>query len=162
MKQHPVNPIEDARVGLAGPIWGTAFSIGAFLVYLLTGEEAIGAIAHFSAWINLFNLLPVWQLDGGRGFRALSKTQRIIVVGVMLAPDSCLEKAFSICWPPSEPTKIFSDQAPEVGDSKTLIQFCGLLIVLAMLMAIPIQRPYTDVRSQALTPQTLDVANFRH
>ena len=26
--------------------------------------------------INLFNLIPVWQLDGGRGVRALSRPQR--------------------------------------------------------------------------------------
>jgi len=29
-------------------------------------------IAHFGAWVNLFNLVPVWQLDGARGFRALT------------------------------------------------------------------------------------------
>ena len=34
------------------------------------------AIARVGAWINLFNLLPVWQLDGGRGFAALSRRQR--------------------------------------------------------------------------------------
>ena len=79
MKQHPANPVEDARVGLAGPIWGTAFAIAAFLFYMMTDEQAVGAIAHFSAWINLFNLLPVWQLDGARGFKALSKQQRIVI-----------------------------------------------------------------------------------
>ncbi len=138
MKQHPVNPVEDARVGLAGPIWGTAFSIAAFVAYLVTGHEAIGAIAHFSAWINLFNLIPVWQLDGGRGFRALSKRDRIIVVGVMLATGFLLGEGFLYILAALGAYKIFADQAPETGDRKTLIQFCGLLIVLAMLMAIPI------------------------
>jgi Zn-dependent protease len=143
MKQHPINPVEDARVGLAGPIWGTGFSIAAFLTYMVTGEEAIGAIAHFSAWINLFNLLPVWQLDGSRGFRALSKPQRIMVVGVMVATGLLLGEGFLYILAGLGAFKIFTDQAPETGDSKTLIQFCGLLIVLAMLMAIPIQRPYS-------------------
>jgi Zn-dependent protease len=29
-------------------------------------------------WINLSNLLPVWQLDGGRAFNALSRQQRVL------------------------------------------------------------------------------------
>jgi Zn-dependent protease len=31
------------------------------------------AIARVGAWINLFNLLPIPPLDGGRGFRPLSR-----------------------------------------------------------------------------------------
>jgi Zn-dependent protease len=34
------------------------------------------AVARASGWLNLFNLLPVWQLDGGRAFRALCRWQR--------------------------------------------------------------------------------------
>lgn len=142
MKQHPANPVEDARVGLAGPIWGTAFAIGAFLLYMLTDEPAIGAIAHFAAWINLFNLLPVWQLDGARGFRALSKQQRILVVALMVAIGYFLGETFLYILAALGAIKIFTGDAPETGDAKTMIQFCGLLIVLAMLMAVPIHRPY--------------------
>src|SRR5256714_12885672 len=42
-----------------------------------------GAIAYFGAWVKLFNLLPVWQLDGGRGFRALTRTQRRIAAALI-------------------------------------------------------------------------------
>jgi Zn-dependent protease len=142
MKQHPANPVEDARVGLAGPIWGTAFAIGAFLFYMLTDEQAIGAIAHFAAWINLFNLLPVWQLDGARGFKALSKQQRIIIVVLMVAIGYLLGESFLYILAALGAVKVFSGDAPEAGDAKTMIQFCGLLLVLAMLMAVPIHRPY--------------------
>jgi Zn-dependent protease len=38
-----------------------------------------------AAWINLFNLVPVWQLDGARGFRALTRKQRWMLVAVMAA-----------------------------------------------------------------------------
>lgn len=145
MKQHPANPIEDARVGLAGPIWGTAFAIGAFVLYTLTDEPSVGAIAHFSAWINLFNLLPVWQLDGARGFRPLSKQQRLIVVAVMIVTGFLCGESFLYILAVFGLFKIFSREtveAPPNGDLKTLIQFCGLLIVLALLMAVPIPRPY--------------------
>jgi Zn-dependent protease len=142
MKQHPANPVEDARVGLAGPIWGTAFAIGAFLFYMLTDEPAVGAIAHFSAWINLFNLLPVWQLDGARGFRALSKLQRAMIVALMAAIGLFLGETFLYILAVLGAIKIFSGDAPDTGDAKAMIQFCGLLIVLGILMAIPVHRPY--------------------
>jgi Zn-dependent protease len=38
-----------------------------------------------AAWVNLFNLLPVWQLDGGRGFSAMSRTHRLVAAGALLA-----------------------------------------------------------------------------
>lgn len=84
LKDYPKSPGEDARVGLAGPLWGLGAALGAYLVYLTAGWPAWGAIARVGAWINLFNLLPAWQLDGGRAFRALSKTERWIACAAML------------------------------------------------------------------------------
>jgi len=87
LRQAPNDPREDARIGLAGPIWGLGAAIGAYCVSLATGWPSWAAIARVGAWINLFNLLPVWQLDGGRGFRAMSRGQRwlaVLTVGAML------------------------------------------------------------------------------
>jgi Zn-dependent protease len=141
MNQRPANPVEDARVGLAGPIWGTAFAIAAFVAYGVTAEPAIGAIAHFAAWINMFNLLPVWQLDGARGFAALSKTQRAGIAAVMAAAGYATGEGFLYILAVCGAIRIFMAGAPEKGDAKTMIQFCGLLIVLGLLMAVPIARP---------------------
>ena len=47
--------------------------------------ELIAAIATVGALINLFNLLPVWQLDGARGFRSLSRPQRWTALAVIAA-----------------------------------------------------------------------------
>lgn len=82
LKQAPLNAREDARVGLAGPEWGLGAAAGALVVFLLTGLPVWGAIAGLGAYLNLFNLLPVWQLDGARGFRALSRPQRWTAAGV--------------------------------------------------------------------------------
>jgi Zn-dependent protease len=81
LKQHPATVGEDARVGLAGPVWGTVAAIAALALGLLLRRPILLAIASVGAWINLFNLLPVWQLDGGRGFAALSRGQRWTVAG---------------------------------------------------------------------------------
>jgi Zn-dependent protease len=75
---------ENAIVGLAGPLWGLAAAVATYITYLVTGAPIFAAIAHTAAWINLFNLLPVWQLDGGRGFSAMSRTHRLIAAGAML------------------------------------------------------------------------------
>jgi len=83
LKQYPANPREDARVGLAGPIWGLGASVVAYVVYLVSDWPSWAAIARVGAWINLFNLLPFWQLDGGRGFRALTPPQRWFIAAVM-------------------------------------------------------------------------------
>ena len=43
----------------------------------------LAAIAHTGAWVNLFNLLPVVPLDGGRGFRGLDRSQRLATLPVI-------------------------------------------------------------------------------
>lgn len=76
---------ENAIVGLAGPLWGLAAALGAYGLYLATGLPVLAAVAHSAAWLNLFNLLPVWQLDGGRGFAAMSRMHRLVAAGALLA-----------------------------------------------------------------------------
>jgi Zn-dependent protease len=76
---------ENAMVGLAGPLWGLAATVASYTAYLATDRPIFAAIAHSAAWLNLFNLLPVWQLDGGRGFAAMSRTHRLAAAGAVLA-----------------------------------------------------------------------------
>ena len=135
LKQYPANAIEDARVGLAGPIWGTAFAIAAYTYFAVTDLPVIGAIAHFAAWINFFNLLPVWQLDGARGFRALSKSQRAGIIALMVLLGVLFGEGFLYILAAVGAFQVFAGQSPETGDTKTLIQFSGLLLVLTLLMS---------------------------
>ena len=79
MKEMPKDALAEARVGLAGPVLG---SIGCLLplgIYFLTGDELFRALAFVGFFLNLFNLLPVLPLDGGRAMGALSP--RIWFVG---------------------------------------------------------------------------------
>jgi Zn-dependent protease len=78
-------PAEEARVGLAGPLWGFGAAVVALGVAYGTGSPLWAAIAHAGAWVNLFNLLPIVPLDGGRGFRALDRAQRFAVLPVLAA-----------------------------------------------------------------------------
>jgi Zn-dependent protease len=62
----------EARVGLAGPILGTLGAIGVAIAGLASGSELLQALAFTGFFLNLFNLLPVVPLDGGRAMAALA------------------------------------------------------------------------------------------
>ena len=64
----------EARVGLAGPVLGSIACLIPLGIYLATGEEFWRALAYIGFFLNLFNLLPVLPLDGGRAMAALSPT----------------------------------------------------------------------------------------
>ncbi len=83
LKERVTDPIVDARIGLAGPVWGLGAAIGAWVAYLATGAPIWSAIAELTGFLNLFNLMPIWQLDGSRGFHALSRQERWMVTGAV-------------------------------------------------------------------------------
>src|SRR5207253_3338673 len=39
LKQHITDPLTDAKIGLAGPVWGLGAAFAAFAVYMLTGAR---------------------------------------------------------------------------------------------------------------------------
>ena len=61
-----------ARVGLAGPILGSIGSAACILVWHATGNDLWRALAFTGFFLNLFNLLPVVPLDGGRAMAAMA------------------------------------------------------------------------------------------
>jgi Zn-dependent protease len=62
----------EARVGLAGPILGSIATLVPLGVWLATGSHFWQALAFIGFFLNLFNLLPILPLDGGRAMAALS------------------------------------------------------------------------------------------
>jgi Zn-dependent protease len=133
LKAYPANPTEDSRVGLAGPIWGLGAAIAAMGVYLATDSRLWAAIAQTGAWINLFNLIPVWQLDGGRGFRALTRQQRGIVLVVALALWMLTSDTILMIIALGAGYRLFTKDAPEQPDNIALMQFVGLLASLSVV-----------------------------
>jgi Zn-dependent protease len=72
MKELPKDAAAEARVGLAGPVLGSLGALVPLGLYALTGETLFEALAFVGFFLNLFNLLPVLPLDGGRAMAALS------------------------------------------------------------------------------------------
>jgi Zn-dependent protease len=66
------NAAAEARVGLAGPILGSIATLLPLGIWLATGSDFWRALAYIGFFLNLFNLLPVLPLDGGRAMAALS------------------------------------------------------------------------------------------
>jgi Zn-dependent protease len=78
------NALAEARVGLAGPVLG---SLGAALLIPLwqtTGNEMWQALAFVGFFLNLFNLLPVVPLDGGRAMAAMAPWMWLVGLAAMV------------------------------------------------------------------------------
>ena len=136
LKQHPVTAREDARVGLAGPIWGLAAAGVAYGVSLATGWGSWAAIAHVGAWINLFNLLPFGSLDGGRAFNALTKSQRLLLAGVIFAAWFLSGESLLLLLGIAAVMRATSPRAPAEPDRWTLITFALLIAILSALARV--------------------------
>lgn len=133
-KQYPANVVQDSRVGLAGPIWGLGAAVFAWFCGMLTGLPIWYAIAHTGAWINLFNLIPIWQLDGGRGFRSLTRTQRGIALGVVIAMWVLTQETMLFLIALGAGYRLFSKDYPAEGDNVGLAQYMGLIVLLSLLV----------------------------
>jgi len=66
------NAAAEARVGLAGPVLGSLGAAALIPIANATGNDLFRALAFTGFFLNLFNLLPVVPLDGGRAMAALS------------------------------------------------------------------------------------------
>lgn len=130
LNQRPATAREDARVGLAGPLWGLAATAVCLAVGFAADAKVFFALAHASAWINLFNLLPLASLDGSRGFASLQRAQRIAVaatfgVGWLVAKDGLLVLLAAVAaW------RSFDKTSPAEPDSRGLALFIGLIVAL--------------------------------
>lgn len=79
------NALAEARVGLAGPILGSLGAAAVAAVGELTHSDLLVALAYFGFFINLFNLLPVVPLDGGRAMAAMAPWMWFLGFGALVA-----------------------------------------------------------------------------
>jgi Zn-dependent protease len=73
----------EARVGLAGPVLGTLGAIGVYAAAESSGSDFLSALAFVGFFLNLFNLVPLTPLDGGRAMAAM--TPWMWLLGLFLA-----------------------------------------------------------------------------
>jgi Zn-dependent protease len=137
MRMAPRSAEEDAYVGLAGPLFGLGAALACRGIYAATGVAVWAAIAWIGALVNLFNLIPVWQLDGARGFAPLSRGQRHIVVIALLAALAITDDRLLLLVALVALWRSFG-AAPAEGHPRTLAVFVFLVLALSVVAALPV------------------------
>jgi Zn-dependent protease len=123
-----------AEVSLAGPLAGWVAAAFCEAMWLKTGNTLWAALARTGAWINVLNLIPVWQLDGSGAFAALGKIQRgaILVFSVILWLG--LHEGVYLLVAAGATYRLFThDEAQEKSLSVT-VYFCVMLLILGLVM----------------------------
>lgn len=138
LKQRPPTVAQDARVGLAGPVWGLAAAFACLGMYQLTASPFWAALTHFGAWINLFNLVPVWQLDGSRGFAALTRANRGFILGTCLLMWFLTNDGVLLLVALGAGYRLFTNDYAPASDPPVLRKFVALIVLLAILCLVGI------------------------
>jgi Zn-dependent protease len=79
------NALAEARVGLAGPVLGTVGSAACLAIGEARNSDFFRALAYIGFFLNLFNLLPVVPLDGGRAMAAMAPWMWFVGLGAVAA-----------------------------------------------------------------------------
>jgi Zn-dependent protease len=136
MHHAPASAHEDARVGLAGPMWGLGAALAAYGWSAVSGNAMWAAIGHAGAWLNLFNLLPFWQLDGSRGFAALTRPQRVVATISILVAWLLTREGLLILLLIVAALRVATERGADHPDRGALTMYAFLTIALAFLSVI--------------------------
>ena len=66
LKENPLNAWREAQIAIAGPIVGSLAAAVVWIVGVQIDSDLLRALGFTGFFLNLFNLLPVVPLDGGR------------------------------------------------------------------------------------------------
>ena len=143
MKGLPKNAWVEAKVGLAGPVLGTVGAAACLGVAVALDSDLLRALAYTGFLLNLFNLIPVLPLDGGRAAAAVhpafwfvglfavvllffmhGSTILLLIAG--WADTSCTTAGSAATTPTSRPTTM----SPEPSGSPSASSTWALIVVL--------------------------------
>jgi Zn-dependent protease len=98
MKSLPDDALAEARVGLAGPILGTAGSAVCFAIGEATNSDLLRALAYVGFLLNLINLVPLVPFDGGRAMAAMAPALWFVGLGAMIVLFAITRNAFLLIF----------------------------------------------------------------
>jgi Zn-dependent protease len=85
MKQLPDDAWKEARVALAGPIVGSVGAAAFLVAGTVADSDLLRALAFVGFFLNLFNLVPIVPLDGGRAVGAIHPVVWLLGLVMMVA-----------------------------------------------------------------------------
>src|SRR5439155_15994279 len=72
LRAQPPDAKVESVIGIAGPIGGLIAAAACYAWYVATHSPLAAELVQFGAVINLFNLVPIHPLDGGRIARGIA------------------------------------------------------------------------------------------
>jgi Zn-dependent protease len=87
LKDQPRSTYQESQIGAGGPIAGSAAALACVALGQVFAGHAAGLLVAVGYWalvMNLFNLMPVWQLDGQRMLRPVRPSDGLMVLVLML------------------------------------------------------------------------------
>jgi Zn-dependent protease len=149
----------EARVGLAGPVLGSLGALVPLGIYEATGNELFKALAFVGFFLNLFNLLPVLPLDGGRAMAALTPWMWVVGFAGLVALTFAFPNPIMLLvllfggmesWRRWKARKSPESRAYHRVRPRTRLAIAGVYLALAALLAVAmdatfIERDFDDV-----------------
>ena len=107
-------------------------------LYLWTHLQIFSALTYASAWLNLFNMIPVFNFDGAQATYALDRLQRGLLLAACLILFALMHEAVFLFIGAGMIYRLFTRDVPEKGSPATLAGYLGMLFALgAVLYFVP-------------------------
>ena len=84
LKEIPHDAKMEAYIGLAGPFIGTLGALGCYYAGRECGSNLLLALSYSGFFLNLFNLIPLPPLDGGRITAVLSPKLWLVGIPILI------------------------------------------------------------------------------
>lgn len=164
LKEAPRNAWIESVVGIGGPLLGSAGALVCEWLYAATGNMMFRALAYTGFLLNLFNLMPVGFLDGGRIVTALSPWLWLVGFAVLLFLTITrfnfllllilifsLPRLFSLFRQKSDEERRYFEVTPEQRLTMGLLYF-GLIAALVLGMRLTHIPPEYLRNGQQISP----------
>jgi Zn-dependent protease len=146
MKDQPHDAETEAYVAIAGPLVGTVAAFAAYFYAQQTHSHLWLAVSYSGFFLNLFNLIPVSPLDGGRITAVLSPRVWLAGVPILVAafvyvPSPVLIIIALLAFPQLVAAWKYDPERAEnrryYGVSPSVkIEYAGIYFVLAAALAV--------------------------
>jgi Zn-dependent protease len=153
LKEREKDAAVEARIGLAGPVLGAAACLVPLALFQATGDVFFQALAFTGFFLNLFNLLPVLPLDGGRAMAALSPWMWIVGYGILVATTFAFPNPVMLIilflggletWHRWKARKTPEAQAFHTLPMRTRFAVAGVYVGLAVSLAAGMQASFVE------------------
>jgi Zn-dependent protease len=147
LREHPHNAETEAYVAYAGPFVGSLAAFAAFYQAHISSDDFWMALAYSGFMLNLFNMLPISPLDGGRITQVLSPriwllgapmlaalffyqpSPMLVLIGIMALPSLLAAWRYD----PRSPEALAYQDMPEAKRYEYVLMYFGLTAFLAIM-----------------------------